>query len=70
MVLDCRQCYTHQNVLINQNFMTLCGFRTELEAWGRNVELLLRSNKEACHWLVELLAGDKGLYYLKYVRGN
>lgn len=50
--------------------MTLCGFRTELEAWGRNVELLLRSNKEACHWLVELLAGDKGLYYLKYVRGN
>ncbi len=42
-----------------------CDFRTELESWCKSVEVLLKSSKEACKWLVELLAGDKGLYYLK-----
>jgi len=47
--------------------LVLCSNRTDLDNWIRNVEIVIRSNKEAGDWLVDLLAGEKGQHYLKLV---
>ncbi len=42
-------------------------FRIDLDQWVQIVQRLLVSCKEACSWLVELLASPEGTGYLKYV---
>ena len=39
--------------------------RVELDQWVMMVQRLLSSSKEACSWLVELLARPEGTGYLK-----
>ena len=58
----------------NNKKILLCGalylglllYRVDLEQWVQVVQRLLTSCKEACAWLVELLASPEGTGYLKY----